>query len=286
MHATGSEPLRRPGSPVTAPLRVWLLAARPATLPASIVPVIVGTAAGTAPFGRYEIHEWTLLAALLVSLLIQIGTNFANDVFDFRRGADTADRLGPLRVTQAGLIAPGQVLVATYIIFGLAALIGLGLVVFAGGGVFILAIGALAILAGLAYTGGPWPIGYHALGDLFVFIFFGFLAVIGSAYLQRPVITPLDVWASIPVGCLVTAILVVNNLRDLRTDRAVGKRTLAVVVGPTTTRAEYALLLGVAYLVPLLLRLQGLLGNGFWLPWLSAPLGVWLARYVARTEGR
>src|SRR5439155_6990433 len=156
-HATGSEPLRRPGSPVTAPLRVWLLAARPATLPASIVPVIVGTAAGTAPFGRYEIHEWTLLAALLVSLLIQIGTNFANDVFDFRRGADTADRLGPLRVTQAGLIAPREVLTATYLTFGAAALIGVYLVVV--GGWPILLIGALSILAGVLYTGGPFPYG-------------------------------------------------------------------------------------------------------------------------------
>src|SRR5947209_19798611 len=179
MHATGSEPLRRPGSPVTAPLRVWLLAARPATLPASIVPVIVGTAAGTAPFGRYEIHEWTLLAALLVSLLIQIGTNFANDVFDFRRGADTAERLGPLRVTQGGLVSPGQVLVATFVTFALALLIGLYLVSIAGWP--ILVIGLLCLVAGLTYTGGPWPFGYHGLGDLVCFIFFGVLAVIGTA---------------------------------------------------------------------------------------------------------
>src|SRR5205823_13230631 len=144
--------------PVTAPLRVWLLAARPATLPASIVPVIVGTAAGTAPFGRYEIHEWTLLAALLVSLLIQIGTNFANDVFDFRRGADTADRLGPLRVTQGGLVTPRQVLVATCVTFGLALVLGLYLV--RVGGWPILLIGAVSVLAGVLYTGGPWPFGY------------------------------------------------------------------------------------------------------------------------------
>jgi 1,4-dihydroxy-2-naphthoate polyprenyltransferase len=284
--ATAATGERERGKPAGGGLRLWLLAARPATLPAAVVPVIVGTAAGTAPFGRYEIHERTLLAALATALLIQIGTNFANDVFDFHRGADAGERLGPLRVTQAGLIAPDQVLKATYLTFGLAALVGLWLVVFAGGGLFILTIGVLSILAGLAYTGGPWPIGYHALGDVFAFIFFGVLAVIGSAYLQRPTVTPLDLWASIPVGCLVTAILVVNNLRDIYTDRTVGKRTLAVVLGPGATRVEYALLVGVAYLVPLLMRVQGLLGFWFWLPWLSAPLGIWLVRYVGRAEGR
>jgi 1,4-dihydroxy-2-naphthoate octaprenyltransferase len=184
--------------------RLWLLAARPATLPAAIVPVVVGTAAGTAPFGSRPIQLGPFLAALVAALLIQIGTNFANDVFDFRRGADTLDRLGPVRVTQAGLISPRQVLVATYLTFGLAALIGVYLVLW--GGAFILAIGVLSILAGLAYTGGPWPIGYHALGDLFVFVFFGLLAVVGSAYLQVPLVTRLDVWAAVPVGCLVTAI--------------------------------------------------------------------------------
>jgi 1,4-dihydroxy-2-naphthoate octaprenyltransferase len=248
------------------------------------VPVIVGTAAGTAPFGSHVIHEWPLLAALVAALLIQIGTNFANDVFDFRRGADTLERLGPLRVTQAGLISPRQVLIATYLTFGLAALIGVYLVLW--GGPFILAIGVLSILAGLAYTGGPWPIGYHALGDLFVFIFFGLLAVVGSAYLQVPVVSRLDLWAAVPVGFLVTAILVVNNLRDIQTDRSVGKRTLAVVLGPRTTRLEYAVLVAAAYLVPLLLWLQGLLGAFFWLPWLSAPLAVWLVRCVTRTAGR
>ena len=261
------------------------MAARPATLPAAIVPVIVGTAAGTAPFGSQAINARAFMAALLAALLIQIGTNFANDVFDFRRGADTLERLGPLRVTQAGLLTPRQVLTATYLTFGLAALIGAYLVI-TGGGVFILAIGLASILAGLAYTGGPWPIGYHALGDLFVFIFFGLLAVVGSAYLQLPVVTARDVWAAIPVGCLVTAILVVNNLRDIHTDRGVGKRTLAVVLGARNTRLEYVVLVGVAYLMPLLAWAQGFAGVFFWLPWLSAPLAIWLVRYIARTDGR
>jgi len=262
--------------------RVWLLAARPATLPAAVVPVVVGTAA--ALHGGAPLQVGPFLAALLASLLIQIGTNFANDVFDFRRGADTPDRLGPTRVTHAGFVTPAQVLAATCIAFGLAALIGIYLVLV--GGWFILLIGALSILAGVAYTGGPWPYGYHALGDVLCFIFFGVLAVVGSAYLQTLSITPVAVWASIPTGCLVTAILVVNNLRDIDTDRSVGKLTLAVRLGRQGTRGEYAALLGVANLVPLVMWLLGLLGVWFWLPWLSLPLGVWLVRFVGGTEGR
>ncbi|MDQ3810278.1 MAG: 1,4-dihydroxy-2-naphthoate polyprenyltransferase [Chloroflexota bacterium] len=262
--------------------RVWLLAARPATLPAAVTPVIVGTAA--ALHGGYAPRMGPFAAALLAALLIQIGTNFANDVFDFHRGADSTDRLGPLRVTQSGFVSPGQVLAATYVTFGLAVLVGLYLVLV--GGWPILLIGVLSILAGLAYTGGPWPYAYHALGDLFVFVFFGVLAVIGSAYLQTGTITPLALWAAIPTGCLVTAILVVNNLRDIETDRQVNKVTLAVRLGRQATRREYALLVAVAYLVPALLWLQGLVGGWFWLPYLSVPLAVWLVRFIARAEGR
>ena len=171
--------------------------------------MLVGTAAGL--HGSTALQVGPFLAAFVAALLIQIGTNFANDVFDFRRGADTADRLGPPRVTQSGLVSQKQVLTATFVAFGLAALIGVYLITV--GGWPILVIGALSILAGLAYTGGPWPIGYHSLGDIFVFVFFGLLAVVGSAYLQTLTVTPLAVWASVPVGFLVTAILVVNNLR-------------------------------------------------------------------------
>jgi 1,4-dihydroxy-2-naphthoate octaprenyltransferase len=263
-------------------LRVWLLAARPATLPAAIVPVVVGTAAALHGGGRVNVGPF--VAALVAALLIQIGTNFANDVFDFHRGADTPDRLGPPRVTQSGLISPRDVLIATYVTFGTAALIGIYLI--AVGGWPILVIGALSILAGLAYTGGPWPIGYHSLGDVFVFVFFGVIAVVGSAYLQTLAITPLAIWASIPVGLLVTAILVVNNLRDIDTDRRVGKITLAVRLGQRGTRFEYATLVRGAYLVPPLLTLMGLIGQWWWLPWASLPLAVWLIRYVGNTEGR
>ena len=263
---------------------MWLLAARPATLPAAVVPVLVGT--GAALHGLREIHERVFVPILLAALLIQIGTNFANDVADFHRGADTAERLGPLRVPQGGLVTPRQVQRATYITFGLALLIGLYLVTLAGGGWPILTIGVVCVLAGLLYTGGPWPFGYHALGDLVCFICFGVLAVLGTAYLQTRTITALVLWASIPVSCLVTAILIVNNLRDIDTDRRVGKMTLAVWLGRRGTRAEYVACLVVAFAVDVGIGLAGLVGAWWWLPLLSLPLAFWLARFVGTTEGR
>ena len=262
--------------------RVWLLAARPATLPAAVVPVIVGT--GSALHGTHTLNLPVLVPTLLAALLIQIGTNFANDVFDFRRGADTADRLGPLRVTQGGLVTPQQVLVATFVTFGLALVIGLYLV--AIGGWPILAIGVVCLLSGLLYTGGPWPFGYHGLGDLVCFLTFGVLAVLGTAYLHTLSISSLDLWASIPVGCLVTAILIVNNLRDIDTDREVGKRTLAVTLGRTGTRLEYALCVAVAYAVAIGVGVTGKVGLWWWLPLLSLPLAIWLVRFVSQTQGR
>jgi 1,4-dihydroxy-2-naphthoate octaprenyltransferase len=203
--------------------RVWLLAARPATLPAAVVPVLVGTAAAVG--GGAAPRPGPFVGALAAAVLIQVGTNLANDYFDYRKGADTIARLGPTRVTQSGLVAPSTVRAATALTFGLAALIGLYLVWV--GGWPILVVGLLSILSGIAYTGGPWPLGYHGLGDLFVFVFFGVVAVTGSAYLQTGQLEPFALLASVPVGMLVTAILVVNNLRDVETDRAAGKRTLA-----------------------------------------------------------
>jgi len=258
-------------------LAAWVLAARPATLPAAVVPVLVGTAAGERGLAR----PLAFLAALVAALLIQIGTNFANDYFDFQKGADTATRLGPRRVTQTGLISPSQVLVATVITFGLAALIGCYLILV--GGWPIAVAGVLSILAGVAYTGGPWPLGYHGLGDVFVFLFFGVIAVVGSAYLQTGSITLLALALAVPVGFLITAILVVNNLRDIDTDRAAGKRTLAVRIGRPATRVEYAVMVLGAYLVPMGLWLSGRLGGWFWLPALSLPLAALLIRDVTRT---
>jgi 1,4-dihydroxy-2-naphthoate octaprenyltransferase len=259
------------------------LAARPATLPAAIVPVLVGTAA--AYHGQSVFSPSVFVLTLIAALLIQIGTNFANDVFDFRRGADTAERLGPLRVTQSGLVTPEQVLAATCVTFGVALLIGLYLVV-AVGGWAILLIGVVCVLSGVLYTGGPWPFGYHGLGDVVCFLTFGVLAVIGTAYLQALTFTPLDVWASIPVGCLVTAILIVNNLRDIDTDRRTNKMTLAVRLGRRGTRLEYGLCVVAAYLVVVGLGLTHMVGVWWWLPLLSSPLAVWLVRFTWRTEGR
>jgi 1,4-dihydroxy-2-naphthoate octaprenyltransferase len=261
--------------------RLWLLAARPATLPAAVVPVLVGTAAAL-PDGGGLPRPVAFLAALLCSLLIQVGTNFANDYFDFRKGADTVERLGPTRVTQAGLIAPGQVLAATLLVFGLAALVGLYLV--ALGGWPILLVGALSILAGLAYTGGPYPLGYHGLGDLFVFVFFGLVAVVGSAYLQTGQIELAALGAALPTGLLVTAILVVNNLRDAETDRAAGKMTLAARFGRRAARVEYAAFVLGAYLFPPAMPLFDPTFKLHWLPWLTLPLAVVLVRTVARTS--
>ncbi len=259
--------------------RTWLLAARPKTLPAAVAPVVVGTAIAAADGGFYFPAA---LTAFAVALLLQIGANLANDVFDFRRGADI-NRLGPVRVTQSGLIPPQRVLLATGLVLGAAMLVGVYLVW--RGGWPILFLGLLAILSALAYTGGPAPLGYHGLGDLFVFLFFGAVAVAGTAYVQTQELTRLAVAASVPVGCLATAILVVNNLRDVETDRVAGKRTLAVRLGAPATRLEYALLLAAAYLTPPLLWLTDLISAWWWLPWLTLPLAAALVRRVARETG-
>lgn len=256
--------------------RVWLGAARPATLPAAVVPVLVGTAVGAAEGAPFR--PGPFVAALLCALLIQVATNFANDYSDFHRGADTPDRLGPVRATAAGLLAPRQVLAGIVVTFGLAALLGSYLIVV--GGWPILVIGVLSILAGLAYTGGPWPFGYHGLGDVFVFVFFGLVAVTGSAYLQTGRWTALALAAAVPVGLLVTNILVVNNLRDLPTDRVAGKGTLAVRLGDRPTRLQYAALAALAYAVPVLLVLTGAARAWLLLPLLTLPLAVALVRQV------
>lgn len=263
-------------------LRAWLLAARPATLAAAVVPVLVGTATAHGAF-----RPLVFLAAFLAAVLIQVGTNLANDYFDFRKGADTDARIGPPRVTQSGLLSPATVRTGMLLTFGLAALIGVYLVTV--GGWPILVIGVLCITAGVLYTGGPWPLGYHGLGDLTVFIFFGVIAVLGTTYLQAGAVTDEALVAAIPVGLLVTAILVVNNLRDVDSDRANQKRTLAVRIGRPATRFEYVLLLVGAYLVPLGRWLAGpaVPSGSLWplLPWLTLPLGISLVRTVSSADG-
>jgi 1,4-dihydroxy-2-naphthoate octaprenyltransferase len=223
--------------------RIWVMAARPRTLPAAIAPVLVGTATAVQASG--EIRVGAFIAALVGSIFIQIGTNLANDYSDARRGADTADRLGPVRVTSSGLVAPRRVLVATWVAFAVAVTVGIYLATVAG--VVILIVGAASILAGVLYTGGPRPYGYEGLGELFVFLFFGLVAVNGSYYVQLERLDWLPFGLSLAVGFLATAILVVNNVRDLETDRRAGKMTLAARLGRQRTRSLYALLIVAAF---------------------------------------
>ncbi len=267
--------------PTLTPVQVWLLAARPKTLPAAAATAITGSAAA---FYSGKFQPGPALACLLGALLLQIGANLANDVFDYYRGADASQRLGPLRVTTAGLLRPGQVLAGMWLVFGLAALLGVYLALSAGWPVFF--IGAACILAAVAYTGGPFPFGYYGLGDLVVFIFFGPVAVCGTYFVQAQRVDRLALICSLPIGFLITAILVVNNLRDIATDRAAGKHTLAVRLGAMGARWEYSLCLGAAYLVPLVFIAAGGLPLWSLTYWLSLPWALKVARDVWRDEGR
>jgi 1,4-dihydroxy-2-naphthoate octaprenyltransferase len=237
--------------------------------------VVVGTALALQA-GEYRLLP--ALAALVVAVAIQIGTNFANDLGDYRRGADTSERVGPTRVTSAGLLSPRQVAVGMWAAFGLAAAAGLYLASI--GGWPVLVAGIASIAAGIAYTAGPLPLGYYGLGDLAVFIFFGLVGTIGTYYVQALQVTSLAVASAVPVGALITAILVVNNLRDADTDRAVGKRTLAVLLGRRGARIEYLALLFLAYATPVVLLL--FFGQRPWilLPFLTLPVGFRLVRAV------
>jgi 1,4-dihydroxy-2-naphthoate octaprenyltransferase len=251
----------------------WWLAVRPATLTASAAPVLVGTAVAWSE-GRFAAGP--ALAALLGAALLQVGANFANDVFDFERGADNADRLGPQRATHQGWVSAAQMKRAMWLAFASAALVGLYLTALAGWPV--LALGLVSIAAAYLYTGGPRPYGYLGLGDVAVFAFFGPVAVVGTSYVQSLELTPLAGLASIPIGALATAILVVNNLRDIETDARAGKNTLAVRLGDRATRRYYLLLLAVAYAIPALLWWRGWTGAGVMLSWLSLPLALDVAR--------
>ena len=247
-----------------APWSVWLMAARPRTLTAAIAPVLVGTAAAIADGGFAPLPA---LAALCGAVWIQIGTNFANDYFDARKGADS-ERVGPTRVTQAGLVAPRAMRRAIGLAFGAAFACGIYLVAVAGWPV--VAIGLASILCGVAYTGGPYPLGYHGLGDLFVFVFFGPVAVAGTYFVQTLRWSPAVAWISVPVGSLCVAILVVNNLRDLGSDRKAGKRTLVVRHGRRFGRAQYGLLVAAAYAAPAVLAAAGKISFAFFGPTRSA----------------
>jgi 1,4-dihydroxy-2-naphthoate polyprenyltransferase len=261
--------------------RAWLMAARPRTLPAAVSPVLVGMALAA---GDGVFKALPSLAALVSALLIQVGANLANDYYDFVRGTDAAGRKGPTRVAQSGLVPLSQLHLSIVLTFGLAALIGLYLVWI--GGWPILGLGIASIACAWAYTAGPYPLGYHGLGDLFVFLFFGLGAVCGTYYVQAQALTPTVVVAAVPVGALTVAILVVNNLRDIDTDRQGNKRTLAVLLGEAGSRVEYVLLLALAYAVPPLMALLGATSYWVLLSWLTLPRAVRLIRDIySGTDG-
>jgi 1,4-dihydroxy-2-naphthoate octaprenyltransferase len=257
------------------------MAARVRTLPASIAPVLVGTSLA----GYYHVfHPLRFVAALIGAVFIQVGTNLSNDYSDARRGADTEDRLGPVRVTAGGLVPPHQVLVATYLSFGVAVAAGAYLVVVAGWQ--LLLVGAASILAGVLYTGGPRPYGYEGLGEVFVFLFFGIVAVAGSFFVQVKHLNWEAFALAVPVGLVAAAILVVNNYRDLDTDRRAGKRTLAVRLGRARTRQMFAVIVYVAYLLTPVTWVFGPLRPWLFLPWLTLPLAAAIVRTVRnRTDG-
>ncbi len=247
---------------------IWFSALRPRTLPAAIAPVLVGTA--------FAAHEGKLvwpaaLACLGFALLIQIGTNFANDYYDFIKGADTAERVGPSRAVASGLVAPATMKRVMIVVFAAAFLVGLSLLPY--GGWPLLVIGVTSILCGVAYTGGPYPLGYNGLGDLFVFIFFGLVAVCATYFVQAGAVTLPVVLASAAIGALAANILVLNNYRDVETDANAGKRTLVVRWGRGFAQAQFAASLALAFAVPVALKLRG---AGWWvlLPLALAPMGV------------
>jgi 1,4-dihydroxy-2-naphthoate polyprenyltransferase len=264
-----------PASPKPSPVKIWIMASRPKTLPAGIAPVLVGTSlAGYA----HVFHPLRFVAALLGSIFIQVGANLSNDYSDARRGADTEDRLGPVRVTAGGLVPPRQVLIATYITFGLAVLCGVYLIAVAGWQ--LLLIGVASIAAGVLYTGGPKPYGYEGLGEVFVFLFFGIAAVVGSYFVQMQHVNWESFVLSVPVGLIAAGILVVNNTRDLETDRRANKRTLAVRLGRARSRVMYSVMIYISYPLALLCWAFGPLKPWLLLTWLSLPLAASVVRLV------
>ena len=258
------------------PTQLWWEAARPKTLPASVAPVVVGTAAATTD---PDALSWVrAVAALAVAMSLQVAVNFANDLFDGVRGVDTEERTGPRRLVASGLIGPSAMRNAMLVALGVAGLAGLGLAAVAGWE--LLVVGVAAGLATIGYSGGPRPFASAGLGEVFVFVFFGLVATVGSAYVQDERVQALPVVAGVVMGCLASALLVVNNLRDIPTDRAAGKVTLAVRLGEARTRALYLGLLVVAVLV--LVGLAAVTREGWYLlPVLALPV-LWPAVEVVR----
>ena len=262
-------------------LQTWWLAIRPRTLPAAAAGVVAGSALA---FYDGAFHPIRALTALLVALLLQIGSNLANDVFDYERGADLARRHGPLRVTQSGLLTPDQVKRGMWTAFGLAGFLGLYLAFEAGW--VVLLIGGAAIFSAITYTGGPIPLGYYGLGDLFVFLFFGMASVAGTYFVQAGLVSPAAWWMSLPIGLIIVGILVVNNLRDIETDRLASKHTLAVMLGERFAKGEYLFCVVVAFLCMPLLCAFGILPWWSLLAWMTLPLAWKLTRVVLMQKGK
>lgn len=259
---------------------IWFLASRPKTLFAAFVPVIVGASLA---YAEGKLNFTASVVALLCSILFQVGANFTNDLYDFLKGADTEKRIGPLRVLNAGLVTPLQMKIVIFFNFGLAFLLGLYLVYI--GGNFILVIGLLSIIASLAYTAGPYPLAYHGLGEIFVFLFFGFVGTVGTFFINTKEISAIAFVAAIPVGALITNILVVNNYRDIEQDKAAGKNTLAVKFGKSFSRYEYLMLLFSSFLVPLLIFVNYDFRIWIFLPYVTFPLAYKLILSIFQKKG-
>ncbi len=262
-------------------IKLWIIASRPKTLPAAVAPVLVGTAVA--------IHDNVFkpipaFLALVVSLLIQIGTNFVNDYGDFKKGADSKDRVGPERFLTLGIITPTQMKKAIYITFTLAFASGLYLVYL--GGLPALLIGVFSIIAGISYTAGPFPLAYNGLGDVFVFVFFGLVATTGTYYVQALSVSPLVIWVAVPIGLLITNILVVNNYRDADEDKLVNKKTLAVIFGKRFSLFQYIISIVISYIVLFQLYFQYEFTIAIFLPVLLIPLAIKLIKEMITTEGK
>ncbi len=262
-------------------LDAWILASRPRTLAAAVMPVIVGSSIA---INDSVFHPIAALVALLCSLLIQIGTNLVNDLFDFLHGSDKKDRVGPQRATASGLLTKYEMKVGIFFTFGLSFILGLYLVYL--GGIFILLIGIFSILAGIVYTAGPFPLAYNGLGDIAVFIFFGFIGTVGTYYVQANEITAMVFWSSIPVGALITNILVVNNYRDREEDHSNGKNTLAVIFGEKFARMQYVFFMVVSYAILFVVYFTFKKSLLIFLPLLSLPLSIKLIRMIFTLRGR
>ena len=258
----------------------WILASRPRTLPAALVPVMVGSALAIYHgifFPAYSI------VALLCSILIQIGTNFTNDLYDYLKGTDTEERKGPLRVLASGLISVKEMKWGIFLVFFTAFLLGLYLVYSVG--IMILWIGIFSIIAGLAYTAGPFPLAYNGLGDLFVFIFFGIVGTVGTYYLHAQQFTSLAFLISLPVGALITNILIVNNYRDIEEDKTAGKNTLAVLLGREFSRYEYVFFILVSFFIPFLLHFKYDFNIWIFLPYITLPIAITLVKMIYALTG-